>query len=305
MENLLLADKRARKHKSNQPCIIEFDKDKLEKLQILSFQLKYKTYKTSPYINFPIYEPKERIISRLPYYPDRIVHHAVMVPLEKMFVNCFTTDTYSCIKKKGIHAATYAVRKALKDVPGTKYCLKLDIKKFYPNINHEILKKLLRKKIGDKDLLWLLDEVIDSSPGLPIGNYLSQYFANFYLTYFDHWLKETKKVKYYFRYADDLVFLSGNKEDLHQLLADIRIYLNNELKLEIKDNYQIFPVESRGIDFVGYVKRHKYTRVRKSIKKTAARKFSKQKNIQSVASYNGWFNHGDCIRLKQKLNIAA
>jgi RNA-directed DNA polymerase len=84
----------------------------------------------------------------------------------------------------------------------------LDIKKFYPNIDHQILKQLLRRKFKDEDLLWLLDEIIDSAPGLPIGNYLSQYFANFYLTYFDHWIKEVKGVEYYFRYADDLVILS-------------------------------------------------------------------------------------------------
>ena len=190
IENLMLADSIARKGKSNQPGIIMHDKNRDKNIQVLHEMLKNKTYKTSDYTTFTIFEPKERIIYRLPYFPDRITHHAVMNILERIFVSTFTADTYSCIKGKGIHAAAKAVKIALKDVSATEYCLKLDIKKFYPNIDHDILKCLIRKKIKDKDLLWLLDEIIDSTDGLPIGNYLSQYFANFYLSYFDHWIKE-------------------------------------------------------------------------------------------------------------------
>lgn len=99
----------------------------------------------------------------MPYFPDRITHHAVMNVLESIFLSTFTKDTYSCIKKRGIHGASNSVKNSLKDISGTKYCLKFDIKKFYPSINHDILKKLLRKKIKDRDLLWLLDEIIDSA----------------------------------------------------------------------------------------------------------------------------------------------
>jgi RNA-directed DNA polymerase len=98
----------------------------------LHLMLRNKTYKTSAYTTFTIFEPKERIIFRLPYFPDRITHHAVMNIMEPIFTSMFTADTYSCIKGKGIHAAANAVKVALKDVPGTEYCLKLDIKKFYP-----------------------------------------------------------------------------------------------------------------------------------------------------------------------------
>lgn len=303
IQNLELADKKARKRKSGQPSIQDFDNNRTANLLALQLMLKNKTYKTSEYKKFFVYEPKSREVYRLPYFPDRIAHHAVMNHLQTMFTNCFTANTYSCIKGRGIYAATYDVRRALQDIPGTRYCLKLDIKKFYLNVDHTILKDLLRKKIGDKNLLWLLDEIIDSAPGLPIGNYLSQYFANFYLAYFDHWIKETMQVKYYFRYADDLVVLSGNKEQLHKLLSQIRQYLASELKLEIKGNYQIFPVQSRGIDFVGYVKRHTHTRLRKGIKKNAARAIIKSRNPQVIASYNGWFKHGNCKQLQKKLKI--
>jgi retron-type reverse transcriptase len=260
-----------------------------------------KTYKTSQYTTFTIYEPKERIIFRLPYFPDRIVHHAVMNILEPVFVSVFTADTYSCIKKRGIHAAANAIKLALKDNYGTQFCLKLDIKKFYPNVDHEILKQLLRRKIKDQDLLWLLDEIIDSAEGLPIGNYLSQYFANFYLTYFDHWLKEELQVKYYFRYADDMVILSDNKPYLHGILSEIHNYMQEKLKLEVKDNYQVFPVDDRGIDFVGYVFRHDYTLLRKSIKKSFARMLKRNKNPQSIASYRGWAIHCNSKNLLKKL----
>jgi RNA-directed DNA polymerase len=195
IENLVLADQIARKGKKGQYGIFLHDQKRESNILSLHTSLLDKTYKTSAYSVFKIHEPKEREIFRLPYFPDRITHHAVMNILEPMFIACFTSDTYSCIKKRGIHGAANKLRKALKDEPGTKYCLKLDIKKFYPSVDHAILKQLLRKKIKDQDLLWLLDEIIDSAPGLPIGNYLSQYFANFYLTYFDHWLKQVKKVK--------------------------------------------------------------------------------------------------------------
>lgn len=301
LDNLHLADMKARKGKGFQYGIKLHDKNREANILMLHKMLLDKTYKTSAYTTFKIYEPKEREVFRLPYFPDRITHHAIMNVLEPIFVAAFTSDTYSCIKGKGIHAAANAVKLALKNEQETKYCLKMDVKKFYPNVNHEVLKKLLRRKIKDVDLLWLLGGIIDSAPGLPIGNYLSQYFANFYLTYFDHWIKETKAVKYYFRYADDLVFLSDSKPYLHQLLADIKRYLNDELKLTVKQNYQIFPVASRSVDFVGYRFYHTHTLLRKSIKKNFARMIAKRKNAASIASYNGWAKHCNSKHLLKKL----
>ncbi len=301
IKNLMLADAIARKGKLKQPGVVQHDKNHDQNIQHLHSELLNKTYMTSEYTTFTIYEPKERIIFRLPYYPDRIVHHAVMNILEPIFVSIFTVDTYSCIKGRGIHAAAFAVKKALRDVSGTHYCLKLDIRKFYPSVNHEVLKALLRRKVKDNDLLWLLDSIIDSADGLPIGNYLSQYFANFYLTYFDHWMKEERHVKYYFRYSDDLVILSDNKPYLHQILSEIRMYLDEKLKLTVKDNYQVFPVDQRGIDFVGYVFFHTHTMLRKGIKKSFARMLANNKNAQSTASYKGWALHCNSKHLLKKL----
>ena len=197
--------------------------------------------------------------------------------LEPIWVSIFTKDTYSCIKNRGIHAAAKNVKHILRtDNDGTRYCLKIDIRKFYPSIDHDILKMVIRRRIKDKRLLWLLDEIIDSVPtGVPIGNYLSQYFANLYLAYFDHWLKEVKHVKYYWRYADDIVILALNKEVLHELLHEIRAYLRENLKLKVKRNYQVFPTNTRGIDFLGYRFFHTHTFLRKSIKKKLFRRVAK------------------------------
>lgn len=301
VENLNLADSIARKGKLNKPEIIEWDKNREQNIMELHEELETKTYVTSEYTIFTIYERKERIIFKLPYR-DRVVHHAVMNILERIFVSSFTANTYSCIKGRGIHAALRALKKALTDKAGTQYCLKLDIKKFYPSVDHSIMKRLLWRKIKDTDLLYLLDGIIDSADGLPIGNYLSQYFANFYLTYFDHWIKEERKVKFYFRYADDMVILSDNKPYLHALLDEIRTYLQVNLKLIVKDNSQVFPVKDRGIDFVGYVFYHTHTLLRKSIKQSFARAVAKGGNPQSIASYKGWAKHCNSKNLIKKLS---
>ena len=305
LENLETSELKARKGKTKQYGVRIFDKNKNKHLAELHELLKNKLYQTSNYTTFTVYEPKERLVFKLPYFPDRITHHAIMNVMEPLFTKWFTNDSYSSIKGKGIHNASNNLKKALRDQKQTKYCLKLDIVKFYPNVNHDILKQLLRKKIKDQDLLWLLNEIIDSAYGLPIGNYLSQYFANFYLTYFDHFVKEDLKIKNYFRYADDIVILSHSKQQLHQILAAFKTYLSTNLKLDIKNNYQLFPVAARGIDFVGYVHFHTHTLLRKSIKKRFAKAISKQKSKSVIDAYKGWTKHCDSKHLLKKLNTNA
>lgn len=149
-----------------------------------------------------------------------------------------TPTTYACIRGRGIGKLYTDLKKALRnDSEGTKYCLKMDIHHFYPSINHKKLEKIIRKKLKDPLFLELLDEIIESADGVPIGNYLSQFFANLYLTYFDHWIKETLHVKYYFRYCDDMVILCNSKEELAELRVKIQDYLRNELDLELKKNW--------------------------------------------------------------------
>ncbi|MCM1168780.1 MAG: RNA-directed DNA polymerase [Bacteroides sp.] len=313
IENLRQADAKARKGKERTYGVKVHDRNREANLLALHESLKNGTFKTSKYHVFKIYEPKEREIFRLPYYPDRILHHAIMNVLEPVWVSVFTKDTYSCIKRRGIHACAKSVKWALRqDTDGTRYCLKIDVKKFYPSIDHEILKSVLERKIKDRRLLALLGEIIGSvKSGVPIGNYLSQFFANLYLAYFDHWLKEVKHVKYYWRYADDIVILAPSKEELHALLHDMRAYLHDRLKLKVKRNYQVFPVDSRGIDFVGYVFYHTHTRMRKSIKQNMFRcvtKLNHRKRTPSkdeyrkrICSWFGWAKHCDSVNLMHKI----
>lgn len=313
IENLNLADKKARKGKKYTYGIRKHDKKRESNILMLHEQLKNKTYRTSEYKIFEIYKPKKRTIYQLPYFPDRILHHAVMNIMEPIWCSYFTADTYSCVKGKGIHGVVRYMKKRLKDRENTKYCLKIDIKQYYPSIDHDILKKIVRKKVKDNDLLDLLDEIIDSAPGVPIGNYLSQYFANLYMTPFDHWMKEIIKAKYYARYMDDCVALHAMIEPLHKLFPQMDKFLAEELNLTIKGNYQVFPVEARGVDIVGYVFRHDYILMRKSIKQNFCRKVAKlnrKTNIsdadykQAICSWLGWAKHCDSKNLLNKLKIS-
>lgn len=294
VENLKLADEKARKGKSKQYGVKKHLENAEENIMKLNTSLVNKEFTTSQYNVFKIFEGKEREIYQLPYYPDRIVHHSIMNVLEPIFVSVFTADTYSCIKGRGVHSASYKLRKTLRhDEANAKYCLKIDIQKFYPSIDNEILKTLLRRKFKDKELLYLLDNIVDSTKGVAIGNYTSQFFANYYLTYFDHWIKEELKVNYFFRYCDDIILLSSSKEELWSYFYQIKEYLSKNLNLVIKGNYQVFPVSDRGIDWVGYKHYHTHTLIRKSIKKNYIRNKKK-------INHKGWLIHADTKNLRRK-----
>lgn len=231
--------------------------------------------------------------------------------IEPILLRTLTADTYSAIPGRGIHKCLHNLQKAMrKDVKGSQYCLKLDAKQYYPSINHDILKMKYRRLFKDDDLLWLLDEIIDSvatanikdmwniwlldedfesDTGIPIGNYLSQYSGNYYLSAFDHWIKEVKGVKHYFRYMDDIVILHESKEYLHQLRKEIDEYFRIELKLTIKENWQVFPTFKRGVDYVGYRTFLEFTLLRKSTCKSFKAKMvsinKKRLNGESLKVY--------------------
>ncbi len=332
IDNLMLADEKAQKGKKKTYGVKLHNKNREENIIRLHESLKNKTYNTSDYHIFKIYEPKERVIYRLPYYPDRIVHHAIMNILEPIWTKTFTYNTYSCIKRRGIEACAKQVDKIIKQYKDTPlYCLKIDICKYYPSINHDVMKRIIRLKIKDKDLLDLLDEIIDSAEGLPIGNYLSQYLANLYLCYFMHYINErmpndiksilnldyTPKI-YCTEYADDIVFYSDSKDILHQVFVLSKIYLERELKLNIKGNYQIFPIaynrydrHGRVLDYVGYKFYKNQKLIRKRIKQNFCRLVYKINKYlltlslaeykQLIAPYLGWAKHSDSKHLLTKI----
>lgn len=299
LDNLYLAEKRARKGKSKKKEIIDYIADLDDNIMKLHYSLRYKTYEVSDYHHFIIYEPKQRKISKLPYV-DRIVHHAVINVIGSIIINSLISQTYSCIKGRGIHKGLKTLNKYLKNKEETKYCLKLDIQKYYPSIPNDKLKQLFRTKFKDNDLLNLLDLIIDSHLGCPLGNYTSQFFANFYLNKFCHWLKENKKIKYLSIYCDDIIILHSSKEFLHNLKKEIKEYLCN-LSL-ILGKYQVFPVDSRGIDYLGYISYSTHIRLRKRIKKNYIRMITKYPNRKSLVSYKGWILHCNGVNLQKKYN---
>ncbi|MGN7787396.1 RNA-directed DNA polymerase [Niabella sp. 22666] len=301
MENLQLANAIAQMGKQKQYGVKSFNKNADANLLALHEMLVNKTYSVPAYSIITIYEPKEREIYRLPYM-HRIVHHAIMNVIQPYLTAMLTADNYACIPGRGVHKAGEAIKAALRNKPNTKYCLKLDIKKFYPSINNAILKQLLRRKFKDADFLWLMDVIIDSAPGLPIGNYLSQWLSTFYLTWFDHWVKEEKKVQYYFRYVDDIAIFSCDKAHLHQLRKDIGKYLGEFLKLELKGNWQVFPITNKiALDMLGYLYYRDYTLLRKRNKKSFARAVKRNKGVASIAAHMGWAKHANTKHLIKKL----
>lgn len=308
IENIELAHKNAQKGKRHYKEVKMVNANQEKYFNEIREMLLNKTFRNSEYTKMTKITDngKKREILKLPYYPDRIIHHAIMNVVEPIWFKTLIRDTYSAIKTRGIHDGVMKVKKALKDKENTQYCLKLDVEKFYPSINNELLKKVIRRKIKDSDLLWLLDEIIDSTEGVPIGNYLSQYFGNLFLSPFDHWIKEIKNEKYYYRYCDDIVILHKSKAHLHKLKREIEEYLQN-CNLKIKGNWQIFPIEKRGIDFLGYRFFHNYTLVRKSISKKFINrvkvikkhnaKMTASQTINSIMSYLGWLKFANSKNL--------
>ena len=314
IENLRLAHKQARRGKSFYTEVKLIDENEDEYLYRLQDMLIHKTYHTSKYEVFEKKEGKKiRKIYKLPYFPDRICQWAIIQVIEPYLMRTLTDDTYSALPGRGVERARRKMVRALKTDPeNTVWCLKIDISKYYPNVNIEKLKLKYRRLFKDNDLLWLLDEILDSNPdtGVPIGNYISQYSGNIYLSDFDHRVKEVYHIKHYFRYMDDMVFLSSSKEELQNLIKEITKYLANEYDLKVKDSWSLFRVEDRGIDFVGYVFRHDSIRLRKSIahsiKKTSSKIRWRVNNDMelnrhlyfSFNSLKGWLKHSHSGWLK-------
>ncbi len=311
IDNLYLAHNNARKGKSHYTAVRMVDDDPERYLWQLHDALRDHTFTTSPYTTKQIYEPKQRTIFKLPYYPDRIVHHAIMNVLQPIWDKTFIYDLYSAIPGKGLHAGSYRLRQFMRDRENTCYCLKYDVSKFYPSINHDILLEKVRRKIKCKDTLWLLEDIIRSPGGntnVPIGNYLSQYFSNIYLSDLDHWLKEEKRMRYYIRYCDDGVILHRDRAVLVALQAEIEEYMREELALTINPKTRVLDVNRQGIDFLGYRCFRPYTLLRKAsarnfktkIARIESGKLDPQNVVSSVMSYLGWLRHCDSHHLQAR-----
>lgn len=311
LDNLRQAAYGAAKRKRRRREVRAFFSNLEENLATLRRELLEYRYTVSEYEIFEKVERKRRIIYKLPFR-DRVVQWAIMLVLEPIWTPTFTADQYACIKGRGVHSMKCKMQEDMRfDPEGTKYALKLDIRKFYPSILHPIVKAVVRRKIKDGNVLWLLDVIIDSADGVPIGNFLSQYFANLVISELCHLLKEVLRLKYVYDYSDDIAVLAGDKPTLHGVLVFINDYAETVRYLSLKGNYQVFPIESRGVDMGGYVTFHTHCRARKRNKKELCREVAKLRKrgvpeaeiMLRTASRVGFMKHCDSKHLLKILDM--
>ena len=240
-----------------------------ELLPRLMEQVRHHNVPRHRYRMFEVHEKgKTRDVADLPLYPFRILHWAIALAIEDKLNRKLIDQTHASRPKHGIHSAIIDLRNYLDNDSRIRYALQIDVKKFFPSMDKEMVKNKLRTVLKDKDMLMLLDQIIDEYPypGIAIGNRVSPMFANLVLSEIDHKMKEQHNVHYYVRYMDDIVILGYSKPWLHHILRIMEKELG-EIGLTIKGNYQIYPIDSRGIQFVGYRLYTTHTLVRKNIKK--------------------------------------
>jgi len=317
-QNLYKAYLKARKGKRYEKDVLQFSHNLEENLIHLQNELVWRTHQTGRYHSFYVCEPKKRLIMALPFR-DRIIHHAICNIIEPFWERRFIFDSYACRSGKGTHAGANRLTQYLQRCKrnwGRVYCLKADISKYFASIDHDVLKRLLQKRIACPDTLWLCDEIIDSTGdniGIPIGNLTSQLFANIYLHELDELVKYTLQERFYIRYMDDFIILSPNIKHLHNARQEIEDFLWHNLRLKLNSKTQAFPVDSRGIDFLGYRIWPTHRLLRKSSTKRTKRRLRKLKALYAadqigmdkiratIMSWLGHCKHADTYRLRQKV----
>ena len=320
LDNLLLAWNEFKVGKKSRKDVQEFERNLMTNIISLHQDLANKTYKHSEYEAFKISDPKPRDIHKAKVW-DRLLHHAIYRVLYPFFDRTFIADSYSCRVNKGTHKAINRFRKfafqVSKNHTRTAWVLKCDIKKFFANIDHNILKIILSKCLFDTDVLWLLSQVIDSfstqtnvrnsaiaenvTKGLPLGNLTSQLLVNIYMNEFDQFVKKKLKVKYYIRYADDFVILSEDKNYLEHLVPKISCFLEQKLKLQLHPGKIFIKTLASGIDFLGWVHFTNHRVLRTSTKRKMIRKLKNNQKPATVQSYLGLLKHGNTEKLERKI----
>lgn len=330
-ENLYLASINSQKGKRWKSSTLQFNSQIENELFLLQEELINDSYRPGEYASFVIKEPKERVIYAAPYR-DRIVHHALMNILEPIWEPCLYFHSYACRVNKGTHKALDTCQTFLRK---NKYVLKCDIQKYFPSIDHTILKDIIRNKIADKQILHLLDIIIDSSPekigyrtpinyfsgdniftplekrsGIPMGNLTSQFFANIYLNELDKWIKEEMKIKYYLRYMDDFIIFHQSKTVLHQLRLAIHKFLDGLRLILHNKKQEIFPVKN-GVPFLGFHIFYQNRRLLKSNLRLFKKRMKTKQQLylngeinqdeikQSIMAWLGHSRHGDTFNLRK------
>ncbi|CAA6819502.1 MAG: Retron-type RNA-directed DNA polymerase (EC [uncultured Sulfurovum sp.] len=331
-QNIYKAYKQCRKHKTNTINALQFEQNLLENLWDLTHALQQKTYKIDTSICFLTHSPKLREVFAADFR-DRVVHHLVVGELEALYERKFIYDVYNNRKNKGTHSA---VKRAKKYMLSQKegYYLQLDIKGFFYNLDKHILFKTLLddiepSRLKDKsNLLWLLHKIIFHDPtkdyvfkgnkknldklpdhktlfkipktkGLPIGNLTSQFFANVYMSRFDHFVKRELKIKGYIRYVDDFVLFDPSKKKLEKCKEEIGLYLKEHLGLRLREDSRLRK-STQGLDFLGYIIRPHYILVRKRVVHNY-----KAKKAKYLDDYEKQKGNMSLVEIKQFLSVQA
>lgn len=323
-ENLHLAFIKARRKKKHKKGVAEFEYNLEKNLFKIKKELESLGYEPSQPKKFILKEPKKRVIFVVDF-KDRVVHHALCNVIEPIFERSFIFDSYACRRGKGAHRAVARLdefkRKVSRNNSRKAYVLKADVRKYFDTIDHQILLKIISRKIKDKKTMKLIKKIVESyegkgdlkGKGVPIGNLTSQLFANIYLNELDHFVKEKLGVLFYIRYMDDIVILNPSIDFLSKTKEAISEFLRKRLSLKLHPRKsRIFPL-ARGVDFLGYRSFYYYKLLRQgSVKRIRdrLRVLSKeyrecQKDLSeirsSVMAWQGYSKHADTYRLRKDL----
>ena len=281
---------------------------------VLAEKLKNKTWKPIHHQSFIIEDGRSGKVRRIikPLQEEQVVHHAIVQVMEPMMRRGMYDHTCGSIPGRGASAGKKYLEKNIRERPqDCVYCLKMDIRKFFQNINHDILMGMFEKHIKDKDMLSLLSLIVrserdaETDKGLPIGFFTSQWFSNYYLQGLDHYIKEELKAKIYCRYMDDMIIFDSDKEKLHYIKNKIEEYLY-QLDLELKDNWQVFRFDyvdetgrhGRFLDSMGWRFYSDKTTLRRRIYMRAIRKPKRMKvnwySSSQMMSYLGFIKSANC-----------
>ncbi len=334
VENLCLAWEEFIIGKKKKIDVIQFGRNLMDNIVELHQSLVNKIYRHGGYESFFVTDPKRRHIHKASVR-DRLLHHAVYRILYPFFDRTFISNSYSCRNGKGTHKAVSRFRTLTNQVSRnyTRSCwvLKCDIRKFFASIDHQILLSILKEYIPDQNIVWLLQNIIESfetppvnchshqngnpdswTPdsrcygndkhiGLPLGNLTSQLFANVYMNVFDQWVKHKLKAKYYIRYADDFVFLSHDKNLLEKIIPHIQEFLQINLKLSLHPDKLFLNTLAAGADFLGWVNFPDHRILRATTKRRMFARIKTHPTEETLQSYLGMLGHGNTVKLREQV----